>query len=115
MWSHFNFALVFAGLGYIGLWAFAAADVARHLSPGLQLAGIAAALAAVVRVAMMLRARRAPAAAGAASAAPSGSGTLLVRQLRRNGILRRAPGKRRPVAPREEFGLRKPGPWPKKS
>jgi hypothetical protein len=108
MWSHFDFAIVFAGLGFIGLWAFAAADIARNLSPGLQLFGVAVAAAAIVRVAMMLRARRATQAPAGAPAGPS-----LAVKLRRNSFIRRAPKRRRPVEPRAEFGLRKPGPWPR--
>jgi hypothetical protein len=108
MWSHFDFALVFAGLGYIGLWAFAAGDIASHLSPGLQLVGMAAAAVAMVRVAMLIRARHAkPQAAVAAAPAP-------LRPVRRNSIMRRAPKRRPPVEPRSEFGLRKPGVWPKR-
>lgn len=107
MWTHFDFALVFAGLGYIGLWAFAAGDVARHLSPGLQIVGMAAAAVALVRVAMLIRARHAKPQAAAQTAAPP-------RQFRRNGIMRRAPKRRPPIEPREEFGLRKPTAWPKR-
>jgi hypothetical protein len=107
MWSHFDFALIFAGLGYIGLWAFAAGDIARHLSPGLQITGMAAAAVAIVRVAMLIRARQATPKAAVAAPAP-------LRPLRRNGLLRRAPKRRPPIEPRSEFGLRKPGSWPKR-
>jgi hypothetical protein len=107
MWSHFDFALIFAGLGYIGLWAVAAGDIARQLSPGLQITGMAAAVVAVVRVAMLIRARHAGPKTAAAAPAP-------LRHLRRNGLLRRAPKRRPPIEPRSEFGLRKPGPWPKR-
>ena len=106
MWTHFDFALVFTGLGYVGLWAFAAGDVARHLSPGLQIVGMIAAAVAAVRTVMLLRARRAKAPTAAAAIEPA-------RKARRNGILRRVPA-RRPIEPRNEFGLRKPGVWPKR-
>jgi hypothetical protein len=109
MWSHFDFALVFAGLGYIGLWAFAAGDIASHLSPGLQLVGMAAAAVAMVRVAMLIRARHAKPQAPVVAAAPAP-----LRPVRRNSIMRRAPKRRPPVEPRSEFGLRKPGVWPKR-
>jgi hypothetical protein len=108
MWTHFDFAVIFAGLGYVGLWAFAAGDIARHLSPGLQITGMVAAAVAAVRVAMLVRARHAkPAAAAAPAPAP-------FRKARRNSILRRAPRRRPSVEPRSEFGLRKPGVWPKR-
>jgi hypothetical protein len=107
MWSHFDFALIFAGLGYIGLWAVAAGDIARQLSPGLQITGMAAAAVAIARVAMLVRARHAGPKAAAVAPAP-------LRHLRRNGLLRRAAKRRPPVEPRSEFGLRKPGPWPKR-
>lgn len=103
MWSHFDFAIVFAGLGYIGLWAVAAADVAQALSPGLQFFGTAAAAFAVVRIAMLIRSRHAKAAAMPAEQVP------LLRRLRRNFAARGLPRRRPPVEPRSEFGLRKPG------
>ncbi|MGE0563143.1 MAG: hypothetical protein AB7O50_01390 [Pseudolabrys sp.] len=108
MWTHFDFAIVFAGLGFIGLWAFAAADVARNLSPGLQLVGLVTAIVAVVRIAMLLRARRAKSVAAEQPPAQS-----LAVKIRRNGLIRRPPKRRKPVEPRSEFGLRKPGPWPR--
>lgn len=108
MWTYFDFAIAFAGLGYIGLWAVTAADVAQALSPGLQIAGIAAAAFAVVRIAMLIRSRHAT-----AGTMPPPEQAPLLRRLRRNLATRGLPRRRAPVEPRSEFGLRKPGPWPR--
>lgn len=88
-WPYIDFAMIFTGLGFVGLWALAPEDLADRLSPGLQIVGSIAALAASLRIGLFLRHRRAEAAVVPPLDGP--------------------PRRRRAfVPPREEFGLRRP-------
>lgn len=86
--NHFDFACVFAGLGFTGAWALAPDRLAAFLSPGLQGAGIVMAAYAAVRLVVLIRNRR---------AAPE-PGTPPPRKRRRQRPAR--------IEPREHFGLR---------
>jgi hypothetical protein len=56
VWDYIGFAIWFAGLGYIALWAFGSPE--QLLSPGLHAAGMAAAMSVPVRLLVSAVSRR---------------------------------------------------------
>jgi hypothetical protein len=97
VWDYIGFAVWFAGLGYIALWAFRPSEQ-MMLSPGLHAAGTAAAIFVPVRLLMHAVSRRRLAAQNAPH--PRVPDAVL-RQPQRK------PARpHRPVKPRSQFGLR---------
>jgi hypothetical protein len=97
VWDYIGFAVWFAGLGYIALWAFGSPEQ-LVLSPGLHAAGVGAAVFVPVRLLMRAVSRRKLAAQNAPH--PRNPATVLQPP-------RRKPARSyRPVKPRDHFGLR---------
>jgi hypothetical protein len=97
VWDYISFAVWFAGLGYIALWAFGPSEQLM-LSPGLHAAGVGAAMFIPVRLLMHAVSRRRLAARNA----PHSRNPAAVLQ-----PPRRKPARSyRPVKPRDHFGLR---------
>jgi hypothetical protein len=97
VWDYIGFAVWFAGLGYIVLWAFASPEHLM-LSPGLHAAGVGAAMFVPVRLLMRAVNRRRLAAQNAPH--PRTPATVL----RPSRHKRAYP--HRPIKPRNHFGLR---------
>jgi hypothetical protein len=97
VWDYISFAVWFAGLGYIALWAVGPSEQLM-LSPGLHAAGMGAAMFVPVRLLMRAVSRRRLAAQNAPH--PRNPAAVL-----------RTPRHKpaypyRPVKPRNHFGLR---------
>jgi hypothetical protein len=97
VWDYIGFAIWFAGLGYIALWAVGSPEQLT-LSPGLHAAGVGAAAFVPVRILMHAVSRRRLAAQNA----PHPRNPAAVLRPRQ----RKPVQSHRPVKPRNHFGLR---------
>lgn len=101
VWDYFNFAVWFAGLGYLVLWLSGTLD---HLAlpPGLHLIGVVSALFVPVRATFCMISRRRAAAACMPKIHPRSPHAVL-RQVRPKA---RTLAPLPTVKPRNHFGLR---------